>query len=378
MTGFMPGPHCGRGTLDIIWSCLSTTLLAIWVSLHLRVDSPHAKKVPATMVLKKLWKEIFEFKVFDPSNTSWPLSWRKIFQALRAIFLPEMFVTDAVFDLCEARRLKVILAKSDIKGFESFSLRQAFFVRIVGVYYEDDCDDRLRPLNRRFLEEFVRAGRLEFEDLPTDEQIADRSKSDRLLKSISLIQTLWFIANVIYRLCVGQQVSLLEDLTAAYAFCGLIQLAAWFRCPQDVCQPFIVHLRPKSSTPQQASLQRRDTPIWHEDCVFTYPLICCVVFTCSAAIFSGVHLAAWNYSFASVAEMWLWRSCSLAMTPLLLMSCGLNGLHNHIIIGIYISILFVVYILSRLAIIAIAFASFRKAPVGIYDDASWTDIIPHI
>ncbi|KAK3948308.1 hypothetical protein QBC32DRAFT_222290 [Pseudoneurospora amorphoporcata] len=349
MTGFMPGPHCGRGTIDIIWNCLSTTLLAIWVSLHLPVDSPYTPTV---------------------------------FQALKGIFAPEPAAAVSIYNLLEASRLKQILITSGVMGFETFSLRQAFIIQLQGVYVEDK-DGVKELLTRHQLEEFALNGQLEFKDLPTNDQIADRSKTDRLLKSISVIQTLWFLANIIYRLCTGLQISLLEDFTAAYAVCGLVQLVASFRCPQDVCQGFVIHLRPESDSPPQAHPRRRKTnPLLRKE-TLGYPLLFWVVFASCSAVFVAIHLAAWNYPFPSVTEQWLWRSCSLAMLPLLV----LFYLCDHFLrkdghltaagaIGLNFSL--GLYIIARLILISLVFAAFRKAPVGIYKDATWTDLIPHI
>lgn len=383
MTGFMPGPHCGRGTLEIIWSCLSTTVLAIWVSLHLEVDSPDVTRVSTRAALRELWKE--KFHNFHTRNSKWPLQWRKVFFATYVLILPEPIVTDSIMEFCRALRLKNILVTSGIKGFENFSLRQAFFIVKEGVCVKGDIYsyanlDRACCLTRKSLEEWARTGRLEFADLPSDEQIADRSKSGRVLKTISVFQTLWFIANIIYRVCAGLQVSLLEDLTVAYALCGLLMLIAWFRCPQDVCQPFIIRLRSESDASPRVDMRRQDTSLWLKKRVFHYPLLACLAFSFCAAGFTAIHLAAWKYSFSSVTEQWLWRSCSVAMLPLLgiMFTCRdftwLEGTIGYSFVLFAITL----YIIARLILISLAFAAFRKAPVGIYKDASWTDLIPHI
>lgn len=368
MTGFMPGPHCGRGTLDIIWSCLSTTILAIWVSIHLDVDVPHLSKDSSATKLRRMaqghWDDYNEY----------PLQWRKVITALSALILPEPIVADAINEFFDAWRLRNVLISSGISGFGNVTLRQAFFIRKGGIWFEDGLDGPAK-LTETQVEEFARTGRLELRDLPTDEQIADRSKSDLVLKSISVFQTLWFIANIIYRLCAGLQVSLLEDLTAAWASCGIILFTAWFRCPQDVCQSFIIQLRSESDTSPQINVPHRDAGFWTKD-LLGYSAVCCAGFSVCTAMFIGIHLAAWNYPFATLTERWLWRSCSLAILPLLglVVTTGrLSGAYHMVFLFSLI-----LYGIARLILISLALAAFRKAPVGIYKDASWTDLIPHI
>ena len=373
--------------MEIIWICLSTTTLAIWVSLHLYVDSPEASKLSLRAGLEK-FRDGNTLDMFDAS-TDWPLQWRKPFEAVFTIWFPKNSVTNSIVGLFWAIQWKRRI--SAIPGFGKFSLRQSFILGHCGIYYKTGADRlHFEILSSWELEEFARNGQLVFKDLPSNEELDDRSKSDRLLKSISVFQTLWFFANIIYRLYTGLPISLLEDLAAAYAFCGLVQLLGWFRCPQDISQPFFVELENPpdnyaSSSDESSMNRRRD--IWWDVEIAKWPLVKCVVFTLSAAVFVGVHLAAWNYRFASAVEKWLWRSCSLATLPLLFVVFIFGNYElqrdceSYWRYRVYKTITVIsssLYCLARLALISLAFAAFRKAPVGIYQDASWTDLIPHI
>ncbi|KAK3401691.1 hypothetical protein B0T20DRAFT_120716 [Sordaria brevicollis] len=382
MTGFMPGPHCGRGTLDIIWTCLSTTLLAIWVSLHTYISADSSdEKLTWRTALTTFWEGngATAFAVLPPF-------WKKLLAAGYFALVPEDAVTCAVRDLDCAMRLRRNVAT--IPGFEEFSLQLAFVVTLRGIHYKSDdeeCDTGI-IMDEGDLLDFAQAGRMEFEDLPSDEEINDRNKSNQLLKSISIFQTAWFVGNILYRLSTGLGVSLLEDLTAAYAVCGFVQFIAWFHCPQDINRPFTIVLREKEKCiPKYHYQDTFDAPD-EAILLFGFPLLNCVAFAASVLVFTGIHLATWKYAFASVAEMWLWRFCSMATILGLLPAFIIWGLlppsghlNNRQSAGLVLVILLgTLYVSARVIIIVIAFAAFRSAPLGIYKDASWTDLIPHI
>ena len=67
--------------------------------------------------------------------------------------------------------------------------------------------------------------------------IDDKSKSDGLSKSIACVQAAWLIVQVIGRLSLGLQVTLLEINTLGHVFCALVIYVLWWHKPRMVLEP---------------------------------------------------------------------------------------------------------------------------------------------
>ena len=117
-------------------------------------------------------------------------------------------------------------------------------------------------------------------------------------------------------------------------------------------------------------------------------------------VYGGIHLATWNFSFASKTEHLLWKIACIdimATVPvgvlwLLVLIALINpdrlGLSHRkreivqilsiILGGIPFSALSVLYALSRLYIVAEAFIGLRHVPIGVYAAVPWVQAIPHV
>ena len=67
--------------------------------------------------------------------------------------------------------------------------------------------------------------------------LKDKSKSDGLSKLIACVQAAWLIVQVVGRLVLGLQVSLLEINTLGHVFCALLIYVLWWHKPQGVQEP---------------------------------------------------------------------------------------------------------------------------------------------
>ena len=81
----------------------------------------------------------------------------------------------------------------------------------------------------------------------TKDQIEDRSKGDAFSKAFALIQTTWFIIQIIARGVTGLVITELELATLAFAFLNGILYFLWWDKPIDVACPVPVHLMPSKS-----------------------------------------------------------------------------------------------------------------------------------
>ncbi|KAM7196967.1 hypothetical protein V8F33_005849 [Rhypophila sp. PSN 637] len=340
--GFVPEPNCGRGTIGILWSCFSTLFLVIWVVCHPSALQPDSK----------------ESWLFD----------KKIVNCLLFFVMPEVGAVSAIEDLLGAQKLRRDMRK--IPGWEQFRLKQSFLVvTIEGLWEKRDSKSQISQGN---LVSLATAGRLSFYDFPTDAEIDDRSKSSGLLKTISISQTIWFMVNVAYRLGSNLSVTLLEDLAVAHAFCGLVMFIGWFRCPQDIHAPFLISTTP--STP--GGIDTRTDQKRYYMTQSSWLMITAVLFV----IFAGIHVAAWNYPYATTAEAWIWRVGSILIFILgVAISFGLIKGPTRFSSdrsSLWITVVF--YIVIRLAVIVVALMAFRRAPAGIYDKATWSAYWIHL
>ena len=65
----------------------------------------------------------------------------------------------------------------------------------------------------------------------------DKSKADGLSKSIACVQAAWLMVQVIGRLALSLQVTLLEINTLGHAFCALVIYLLWWHKPRNVFKP---------------------------------------------------------------------------------------------------------------------------------------------
>ena len=130
-----------------------------------------------------------------------------------------------------------------IPGWERFSLKQAFLIQKNGVTIQSQ--NLIKP--DQFFDR-ARSGNILFHQLPQNSQIDARSKSDWVSKMIAICQALWFVSNTASRLVAGYEISLLEGLTTAYVFCGLVMFISWYQCPQDVKEKFDLQTQDNQTT----------------------------------------------------------------------------------------------------------------------------------
>ena len=108
-------------------------------------------------------------------------------------------------------------------------------------------------------------------------------------------------------------------------------------------------------------------------------------------IFGGIHCIGWFFNFPSSDEAMLWRVSSAVLTgiaflfPILFTFVGFllmgsnsgNSLQEGFAIAV-LSIMLLVYVVSRLLLLVEAFISLRHLTPGMLALVKWTSFIPHI
>lgn len=437
--GWTPTPNT-RGSIDIIYTCISIFFLGAWNVLHLNI--PNCMESQKTIFFRKLkWMSIalcfpelvtgiafnqwrFAWNIRrNQKNKSWAQAWFFVSGGLRHSlpYIPEPDETVKKPDLWEPRVLR--------------------FCR----------QDGSLALHPQVMESIT---------LPDPEKIVAENKSDSLAKLIIIIQVTWFVAQIISRAAEKLPISQLEMGTVAFVGCTLMTTFFWWHKPLDIRLwrsltdselALAYGLEPKnklSSTriflgaerlpnfvywsqaakeyreietgPQKGELGWVDidgpgTIGWDNNAVLEM-----AVGSILGIIFGSVHLTAWNFEFPSTRDKMLWRAGSFLVT-LLPLSAFIFG---YLIMAIEIAVPFhwfrdapinvirrlysalrlekVVewwgdkakrrealmqlgptylagcYGASRVLLAVLMFKSFMSMPAGVYDTVQWTENVLHI
>ena len=328
--GFAPEPVCGRGTVGIVWGCLATMFFVVWTVLH----PDYRPKM---------------------SRVMWGVC---------VIVMPEAMPALAIKQLLLARQVQRRLRS--IRGWESWTMEQSFLIVKNGVKLKGSGDLLTAERLVELAEQAQQKHRVDIhiDMLPQKEQIDRRSKKSWLEKIIAGGQALWFSTSIMSRLVGGYQVTLLEVITIAYACCGLVAMMAWFRCPQDINDPFEIDLRTVAALTRKGGVRTCFREILVDRCTSGLVIL-------SLLMVTGIHLSAWQYPFPSMAEAWIWRSCSMAMLPFGSLIVYFNG-RNTLLVTCPL------YIIARFALLTVACTAFRRVPPSAFDTPNWSNYWGHI
>lgn len=211
-----------RGTMQILWSCISVVVLITWTNFH-----------PPVGVSRK----------------------QRIFTAITSTLFPELPALVALKDFCVAFHLRksLISIPGPNTWRKGWTLTKSFLVVKRGIrlhqYHRDHANCHMRSGQNKdttkdnitepqIFQMLAHVGSIQYKDFPTSEEIQDKSKGDWIAKSITLLQLLWTIVNIGCRSGYNFSVSLLEGLMLEWVVLGLLALIPWWKCPQDINVPY--------------------------------------------------------------------------------------------------------------------------------------------
>ncbi|OBT55914.1 hypothetical protein VE04_03701 [Pseudogymnoascus sp. 24MN13] len=333
-----------RGSIDILYTCLSTIFLCSWTVLHLNI--PSCSDTSKKIFLRKL-------------------KWMGI-----AILVPE-FVTALAFNQwmqawAIKRRLKTV------------SWAQAWFCVSGGLRYSEiapadpnvpgSVQGRFRPRVILFCddkgERITPPEGIPSVGLPSDEMIKAENKTDSLSKLIVVLQVSWFTTQCISRAAEKLPISQIEIGALAFVGCTMLTTAFWWHKPLDIrlwksysdsevatidmfgsesdsskTQICLGYYRlPNFVLPSEVrtKYQRNKTGSqngefeWVEydgEALIGYDgnaIRESIFGALLASLLGSVHIAAWNFQFPTKIEQLWWRICALMLTLLPIIAVGLG------------------------------------------------------
>jgi hypothetical protein len=416
--GWVNQPN-GRGTIDIIWSCVVTIFLCSWSVLFLNI--------PGKLGLR----------TFLVTKLSW---------VAFTVFFPEVLAA-----LAQQQWVSASQSVSDFLqlGYSQWSLRHAFFADMGGFVLESP-DYPPFPIDAYQLHYLVANNFMAFPAIDK-EAIWDKNKADGFARVLTSVQVIWFALQCLGRAIQHRSMSTFELSTLAFVFCTFPTFFWWRHKPLDVATTIPVLLKDQvriedilRSAGDCASKPFRFTPL---DFVNPHPLrfnfmgpvmwalqllfglgadpthgpitsfrnsarspprdvrlvdwaVLCVV----TLAYVGIHLIGWKFVFPTTVEQQFWRSA----TVILLGSCvsyglllmivtwqlpvfcrlfGVSGANNAVelfdLLPWWLRYLVAAtwvwsYATARPYLIVEAFISLRALPLAAYESVNWSNFLPHV
>ena len=387
-----------RGTIDIIWSCVVTLGICLWAMLHLNV--PARTDGHFTLFLRRV-------------------RWMTL-----ALLAPELVMLFASGQWASAKRSVIEMREL---GFSDWTMVHAYYADSGGFLLHSE-DFISFPVTAKQIHYLVQRGHLPLPRI-TRKEIWDKSKADRLAKTIAASQAIWLVAQVVARGFQHLPVTLLELSTVAIITCTGVTSFFWFQKPLGVETPTDVHLGNSIANilrlaGDEVKAPYRDTPLdFIEPQLYTsaqmplhqvwgvqerplpripndrdprlHSLNIILVITVPTAAFSLLHLIAWNFDFPTRVELLLWRWTCVSMTIVLGTYCvteavsivaqgyttsGLTTLKSYKLRWPSNLLFFVpafLYFCARIIVIVEIVISLRLLRAGCFETVQWAQLLPH-
>lgn len=435
-SGWVSQPD-GRGTFDILQSCLVTIFLCSWSILFLNVSAEQGGRI-SSLKNKALW---MLFTIFFPEMLTAVAAeqWRSACQSVEDFGrLKSQWESESPLQSEKLSRLKSI----------PWTMRHAFFADMGGLLLH--CSDSAPfPVNSQQVLYLVEKSHLEYPNLKVG-VIWDKNKADAFARALTLLQIVWFFIQCVGRCVQHLALSTFELSTLAFIFCSLNTLFFWRHKPLDVGTPIVLPCsitigeilaksegracQTYSQTPldfikPQADPMSLVAPFWFAirrvfdwrtkpDCALinkfsnidtvpprglkTADVIYGLIFT---IIYFSLHLVGWRFNFPSAAERMLWRISSLTLLGLLIVYLlgfafgtimakrlakvwfnndkvttllGMARLLSRRAALLIHGPVIAVYILARSYVIVEGFLSLRALPATAFASVNWSNFVPHL
>lgn len=371
--GWHDGPN-QRGTLTLLWSCLSTVIACTWTILHLNVpgqsDSLWIKigRKAKWMIITILFPEFVFSKAICELQMAvddlqamkekegvikWTVTFGCRLKNLHKLFhlFDNTPASETIDGAAPGRELMILnpaentspamtVSHSTVNSYDPdlspekerlWTLTHSYFANMGGLE-RYKSPEGLSPLTAHGLVNCcvgTNHDPLPTLDLPKKD-IEDKIKADWFLKSVAIAQISWFLLSVIVRAVEKLPISQLEICTTAFTTLGVATYIANWSKPKDV--GVAVRFKLLADTYDCEAYKHPGEPFYHR---LTMPserdLFCkvsrirndfvrlegfmppmAVTMAISTAMFGGLHCLAWNFEFPTETELMIWMVVSVA------------------------------------------------------------------
>ncbi|KAF2502225.1 hypothetical protein BU16DRAFT_2253 [Lophium mytilinum] len=368
--GWVSSPE-GRGTAELLYSCLFTIFLCTWTAYHPEIPPPY-------------W-------------SSWTNFRYRFWLTVMILLFPESVVLIAAADSVATKRLiqRIHALSPQISGDveegnlppleRHLSLQErntrilqsvytnrvhAHFVCMEGMTIKLE-GGQIHQLNVALFMDLAQAGLVEVPEFSRGDR-ADWSKADSFAKTITLLQLTWFLATTIGRASQHLPISTLEIFTLTNIGCTVIASLSWWDKPKDITRSLVLTV-PGEQDEVDAVRAKVEDDIRREDNLILSGKL---VVVSSFILIGAVSFLAWSFSFFTTTELYCWRvlSCvATAISIVLLLLVLMNPKEN-----MFATSLFLGYCFLRAFFAIEAFVALRSVPAGVYVSVSWSQYFPHI
>lgn len=328
-------PPDSRGTINIIWDSLLTMFLCCWSVLVVNVP--------------------------DPGASSWQFLLRKIFLVLLCAIAPEILFQVALGQWLSAHHSVKLFHEA---GYPDWTLRHGFYAGMGGFHLRPP-NWKSFPIDVKQLHYLITRRYVQYPGL-SDTHIRDKNRVDGILRFITLVQTLWFIINIISRASQGLAITALELGTSAFVMVSLATTLCWIRRPADVQSPDYISTITTITDilldgGEEAAGVYYNTPLdfisrqeWSWSILWAHAWNCLRklhlaaqplerpvtrtpntrvpvikgsvlgIFLFVTVGYLGIFIAGWNFSFPTRRESILWRAASVTALSSALATFGCN------------------------------------------------------
>lgn len=237
MQGWTSQPD-GRGTMDIIWSCVATMGLCSWSIICINMPGKRESR--------------------------WVVLWRKVALTALGIMCPEIQLSMGASQWVGARRcVKDFASLSTAAGpvddpehqsttnpvaselekeekKEVIDMPKAFYIDMGGFRVKPK-DGECFPVNGKEMYWLVKEGWVQ-QPLFKPSMVEDKNKVDPLLRVITILQISYFLVGVIGRWAQHLFVTTAELTTVSFIFCSVLGAGFWWHKPCDVVAPETIEI----------------------------------------------------------------------------------------------------------------------------------------
>ncbi|KAL0566443.1 hypothetical protein V5O48_015566 [Marasmius crinis-equi] len=147
------------------------------------------------------------------------------------ILAPEYTTVWALRQWLAARYVtKQMAARDDVL---QWSMTHSFFLIMGGFVLADEQGKPISSLRFQEMIHLKEEGRIQFPSI-TEKEIQDKSKGDALSKVLILVQTTWFLLQVLARAVLRLPMTELEVVTIGFASLNIVAFIFWYKKPLNV------------------------------------------------------------------------------------------------------------------------------------------------